>query len=308
MKGSDTKTKGAPSADLLVCFPSRSRLTLTPKPICSPARSSDPNNRHHNHRHRRHLFIKKLRARNGAGVGVAGQASPLPWARNKPMGSETFSESEPTSPKVTCAGQIKVGSKTRSCKSWQSVMKEIERIRNNKKRSGWVESLGFKNEVIQFLTCLRLRSIRFDFQCFGSFPRRDITTEDEDEGVEDEEYQGIHNHVEGSETWRSKFCKGFLVLQENQSKGLSREEKKDGDQSHQTALPVPPSNALLLMHCRSAPAKSWLKEKVKDEENLENDEEEECKRKTNNLRSLIEEERRRTKERLLVMNTTLVSS
>ncbi|GMI77212.1 hypothetical protein like AT1G78110 [Hibiscus trionum] len=275
MKGSDTKAKGPPSADFLVCFPSRSRLTLMPKPICSPARPSEPNNRH-----RRHHFIKKLRARNGAG---AGQASPLIWAKNKQMVSEI---TEPTSPKVTCAGQIKVRSKTRSCKSWQSVMEEIERIRNNKNRFGWLESLGFKKEVMQFLTCFRLRSIRFDFQCFGSFPRPDINTEDE--GVKDEEHRENHNHADGKGTM---FSKWLMVLQDNQSNGIFKEENKihEVDDDDQTA--APPPNALLLMRCRSAPAKSWLK----DEENLGNDEDEECERKlqkkTKNLRSLMEEER-----------------
>ncbi|KAE8695420.1 putative Mitochondrial transcription termination factor family protein [Hibiscus syriacus] len=228
MKGRDSKPKGTPSADLLVCFPSRSRLPLMPKPICSPARPTEPNNR-------RHIFIKKPRARNGGG------ASPIFWAKNKQFGSEI---TEPTSPKVTCAGQIKVRSKTRSCKSWKSVMEEM-----------------------QFLTCLR--SIRLCFRCF---PIPDITTDDEDEDEDGNE---------------------------NQSNGVFKEEKKDKGKTHDDdEAAVPPPNALLLMRCRSAPAKSWLIENVKDGE-------EECKRKsqkkTKNLRSLMEEENDKIKERLVVV-------
>ncbi|XVE95327.1 hypothetical protein REPUB_Repub02eG0087200 [Reevesia pubescens] len=307
------ETKGVPSADLLACFPSRAHLTLMPKPVCSPARPSEPNKRHHNHQPHHHCLLKKSSTRKGGGAG--GQASPLLWTKNKQMGSEI---TEPTSPKVTCAGQIKVRSKTSSCKSWQSVMEEIEMIHNSrehKKRPSWVESLGFKKEVMQFLT--RLRSIRFDFRCFGTFPQSDITTDDEDEDEDEEEYQENNNHADGNETSRTIFSKWFMVLQENQNNGFYKEEKKENErsQSHDIVdgdqAAVPPPNALLLMRCRSAPAKSWLEENrvEENEENIENDEdeeEEECKRKddekkTKNLRSLIEEGNSKTKENLVVM-------
>ncbi|KAE8659296.1 hypothetical protein F3Y22_tig00116964pilonHSYRG00573 [Hibiscus syriacus] len=293
MKG--RKTKGAPSADLLVCFPSRAHLTLMlPKHICSPARPSEPNKRNH------HRLLKKSSTRNGGG-----QASPLLWAKNKHMGSEI---TEPTSPKVTCAGQIKVKSKTSSCKSWQSVMEEIERI--HKKRPSWMESLGFKKEVMQFLTCLP--SIHFDFRCFGSFPQSDITTDDEDE--EEEEYQENDNNEEGNETSRTIFSKWFMVLQENQSNGFYKEEEdkeKEISLDHFDDQPaVPPSNALFLMRCRSAPAKSWLESKRVEENEKSYGEEEgeklqECKRKDEgkrkNLRCLMDEENRKMKESLVVM-------
>ncbi|GMI90946.1 hypothetical protein like AT1G78110 [Hibiscus trionum] len=281
----------APSADLLVCFPSRAHLTLMPpKHICSPARPLEPNKRHH------HRLLKKSCTRNGGGKN-----SPLLWAKNRQMGSEI---TEPTSPKVTCAGQIKVRSKTSSCKSWQSVMEEIERIHNNgkhKKRPSWVESLGFKKEVMQFLTCLR--SIRFDFRCFGSFPQSDITTDDEDE---EEEYQENENHVEGDETSRAIFSKWFMVLQENQSNKLYKEEEDKENESPLDNVDdqpaVPPANALLLMRCRSAPAKSWL-EANRVEENDEEEEEfkwkDEGKRK--NLRCLMDEENIKMEESLVVM-------
>ncbi|KAK8642796.1 hypothetical protein V6N13_012128 [Hibiscus sabdariffa] len=298
MKGREIK--GAPSADLLVCFPSRAHLTLMPpKRICSPARPSEPNKRHH------HRLLNKPSTRIGGGAG-GGHTSPLLWAKNRQMGSEI---TEPTSPKVTCAGQIKVRSKTSSCKSWQSVMEEIERIHNNgkhKKRPSWVESLGFKKEVMHFLTCLR--SIRFDFRCFGSFPQSDITSTDD----EDEEYQENDNHVEGNETSRTIFSKWFMVLQENQRNGFYKEENKENESSLDNVddkPAVPPANALLLMRCRSAPAKSWLEangvEENEDEdedegENLqENKRKDEGKRK--NLRCLMEEENRKMKESLAVM-------
>ncbi|XP_062097579.1 uncharacterized protein LOC133803519 [Humulus lupulus] len=328
MKGREIK--GAPAADLLVCFPSRSHLSLMPKPICSPARSSDPNNqRHHHHNH--HLqHLKKSRTR-----GSTGQASPVLWAKPKSsMGTEMVSE--PTSPKVTCAGQIKVRHKTSSCKNWQSVMEEIERMHNSRKqkkaRPSWAEALGIKKDVMQFLTCLR--NLRFDFRCFGSFHNgADITTDDEDEEEEDDDededegYRGTlreTGHTD-SEASRTVFSKWFMVLQEEQNNNNNeffkddRMMKKEEEESTGGEAAVPPPNALMLMRCRSAPGKSWLEEKEEeekekqsqDEKNKDRDkyeeEEEESERlekrcSKNNLKCLMEDENRKTAENnLLVM-------
>ncbi|POO04017.1 nucleolar GTP-binding protein [Trema orientale] len=243
IKGRDHQTKGAPAAaDLLVCFPSRAHLSLMPKPICSPARSSEPNKRHHHshHHHHRHLHhhLKKSSTRGSTSTG---QASPLLWAKPKSSMGSSELVSEPTSPKVTCAGQIKVRHKsTTSCKSWQSVMEEIERMHNSRRkqqqkkagraRPSWAEALGLKKDVMNFLACLR--NIRLDFRCFGSFHSgTDITTDDEDEDEEEEEeeddeevagYRENRGPLRGtdsgaSEGSRTVFSKWFMVLQEEQN-------------------------------------------------------------------------------------------
>lgn len=304
MKGREAKP-GAPAADLLVCFPSRAHLTLMPKPICSPARPSDTNKRHHH--------LKKIANRGG------GQASPMLWAKTKSMDTDI---SEPTSPKVTCAGQIKVRPKS-SCKSWQSVMEEIERIHNRRKdksKPNWAESIGFKKEVMQFLTCLR--NIRLDFRCFGGFPQTGITSDNEDgDDDEDEEEEEIVEESDGNESSRTVFSKWFMVLQENQSNGLykeeivdiNREEKQsscveDDDSGDSNSAPaVPPPNALLLMRCRSAPAKSWLEQQEEEEQKnqigSETEEEDHnvTKRKSRDLKSLMEEEtRNNNKENMII--------
>ncbi|XP_028756570.1 uncharacterized protein LOC114716598 [Neltuma alba] len=296
------EAKHAPSADLLVCFPSRAHLTLMPKPICSPARPSDSTKRHLGH------HLKKSSTRGGGG----GQASPMLWTKTKSMGSEI---AEPTSPKVTCAGQIKVRPKTAACRSWQSVMEEIEKIHNNRKqrkRSGWADSFGFKKEIMQFLTCLR--SIRFDLRCFGSFPETDATSQDEEED-EDDGYGGNQVRMDEGEKEASRtvFSKWFMVLQENQNTGFHGEDEKQkgkvGDDGSEAEPTVPPPNALLLMRCRSAPAKSWLqenqegksaepeKEKASDEKV---DKEKVELKKGRSLKSLMDEEKRK-KENLVVM-------
>ncbi|KAL0366413.1 UNVERIFIED_CONTAM: hypothetical protein Sradi_3531400 [Sesamum radiatum] len=278
MKGREGK--GPPSADLLVCFPSRSHLSLMPKPICSPARPSEPYTRHHQHRHRqRHHMRKSSINRGGGGGGGGGHASPLLWAKSKNHNSDI---SEPTSPKVTCAGQIKVRPKPSSCKNWQSVMEEIERLHNNrkqKKRSAWVEALGFKKEVMQFLTCLR--NIRFDFRCFGAFPAAEITSDDDDDEDDDEDEDDEESYRKSGskedndhDESRAVFSKWFMILQENQGKEFITREESEGknirpcsaDHQDDEVPSAPPPNALLLMRCRSAPAKSWLEEKAEMEE------------------------------------------
>ncbi|KAI9106811.1 hypothetical protein K1719_022339 [Acacia pycnantha] len=301
MKPRDAKP--APSTDLLVCFPSRAHhLTLMHKPICSPARPSDSAKRHLNH------HLKKSATRGGGG---GGQASPMLWSKTKSMGSEI---SEPTSPKVTCAGQIKVRPKTSACRSWQSVMEEIEKIHNNRKqrkRSSWADSFGFKKEIMQFLTCLR--SIKFDLRCFGSFPETEATSEDEED--EDDGFRENQVGVDESdnEASRTVFSKWFMVLQENQNTGFHKEDTKqkgkvedDGSEAEPT---VPPPNALLLMRCRSAPAKSWLQENregksVQQQEEKAIDEKVDKEKtelkKGRSLKSLMDEEKRK-RENLVVM-------
>lgn len=297
MKGT-RRGKGPPSADLLVCFPS----TLMPKPICSPARHSDSSKRHHNH------DLKKTSTRIG---GVPAQSSPLLWAKSK--NSEITSE--PTSPKVTCAGQIKVRPKQgSSCKNWQQVMEEIEKLHNRKakKKKGpnWMEAIGIKKDVMQFLTCLR--NIRFEFRCFGSFPTtaHDITSDEEEEEEDDDELQGggmnhVHRDIndhedeEEEETSRTVFSKWFMVLQdENQKTKLTKTEGDTNDDDDENGPNcVPPPNALLLMRCRSAPPKSWIQETQKQQEEKEEDNEEEKKAKSR----MDEMENKKKNENLVVM-------
>ncbi|KAE9615241.1 hypothetical protein Lal_00048346 [Lupinus albus] len=290
MKGSEAKTSS--SKDLLVCFPSRVHLTLMQKPICSPVRTQDHKNRHHNNHH-----LKK-----SSTTRPIGQASPLTWTNTK---SEI---TEPTSPKVNCAGKIKVmRPKTTATKSWQSVMEEIEKLHNNnkhKKHSKLVPSLSFKKEVRHLFTCLH--SMRLDLRCFGTLNPKG----EDDEDIEDEGYgekdKEKENHVVVEETHNETsgtvFPKWLMVLQENKedTNGSSAEEAEEHT--------GPPPNALLLMRCRSAPVKSWLKQNVEENneerEAVENEvnehiEEGIVKEKMKCLKSLMEENRKN--ENLVVM-------
>ncbi|MED6163925.1 hypothetical protein PIB30_084824 [Stylosanthes scabra] len=268
MKGKETKS--SPSADLLVCFPSRAHLTLMPKPICSPGRHSEPNshNRNNNHNHRHHPLKKSSTAR------ACGYGSPQLWARTKSMGTEI---AEPTSPKVTCAGQIRVRPKNTGSRSWKSVMEEFVKIQNHnnevehKKRVTWTRALGFKKEALQFLVCIR--GVRFSLCCFGTFRETKVNTEVEQE-EEDE------NKVDKEE---------------------SRYKEED------TAA-IPPPNALLLMRCRSAPVRSCLEnneEQRREEEGKVVKEKSKEANQRKSLKSLMEENRK--KENLLVISSSLIA-
>ncbi|XP_071696287.1 uncharacterized protein [Rutidosis leptorrhynchoides] len=249
------EVKGAPSTDLLVCFPTRSHLTLMPKMICSPSRTS---------------------SKSDGGL----------WSRGNQIGP-----SEPTSPKVTCAGQIKVRSKSRSCKNWQSVMEQIERIhdRHNNNKHGkkpiWGETIGFKKESMQFLASLR--SFKFDLGCFGAFPNANVTSDDEEDdvnhveklmrfgGYNDHDHGHDEDHDEGGSS-RSAFSKWFTVLEQNQDQDCSLLEKEDigklkfDDEADQSPC-VPPSNALLLMRSRSAPVQRLLEDEEGDNDDDDDD-------------------------------------
>lgn len=140
-------------------------------------------------------------------------------------------------------------------------MEEIERIHNekkNKKRNNWVQAIGFKKDIVNFLSCLR--RVKFDFRCFGSFPNSEIESDNDEEEEEDEDHSG--------ENSKAVFSKWFMVLQEEQSKNKEI-IKKEEENINEDCVQVPPPNALLLMRCRSAPAKSWLEEREEEEREKE---------------------------------------
>lgn len=252
--------RGNAAADLLVCFPPRAHLTLMPKPICSPARGAiDQSSRRHHPK-----------------AANRGQSSPLFRSKSRPPAAEI---AEPTSPKVTCAGQVKIKSKQGSCtKNWQSVMEEIEKIHGGKKArkgsSNWIHGFGFKKDVINFMACLR--GLRFNMRCFSSFPGAvgdsDSSVDEEEEEGEDGHEDYLHQNQEDAvehqpgDHSRAVFSKWLMILQENQHKGAAKDEEGEVGSGSCTEGSFPPKNALLLMRCRSAPAKTWLEEKQEEED------------------------------------------
>ncbi|KAJ0257601.1 Nucleolar GTP-binding protein [Hirschfeldia incana] len=270
IRGGGGKSSGY-SADLMVCFPSRTHLSLPSKSISSPSSALNRRQSAPPHHHHRRSFSKL------SGSGGVRQS----------RGREIAEE--PTSPKVTCAGQIKVRPSKRGGgggKNWQSLMAEIEKIHRSKSESKF---LGIKKDVMGFLTCLR----DFDFRCFGAFPPVDaISDQEEEEDNVEEEYEDDEDGGSVMKTYSGTVFSDWLTfLHEKQNVEECVEAVSD-----KVETAVPPPNALLLMRCRSAPVKNWLeKEEEKkieceDTRKQKGEEEKETVSKKKDLRSLMEEE------------------
>jgi hypothetical protein len=178
---------------------------------------------------------------------------------------------------VTCAGQIKVvrprkprpvaaeknvrcvgGSRGR----WITVAEEIERLQEQRKKASWLEALGIRRDALPFLGGA-LRSLRHKVRCFGSSLHVAVESSTDD----DDEVAGAGEHGHESAAAASVFSKWLMVLegsQEPQSQDSRDDDEVDQEDERQSreaqddcskAPSVPPPNALLLMRCRSAPAK-----------------------------------------------------
>lgn len=231
------------ATDLLVCFPSRAHLALMPpKAICSPSRpsASEPAKRRHS----------------------TSRAGPMPpsglyrsaTARNPSRRADVPVDDEPSSPKVTCVGQIKArpakpkgpgggggggGKKT--------------------KKATWLQALGIKKEATALLDALH-GAFRFKVAgCFGGFPGAVgvgyTSGEDDEEEEEDEEERVVEKETEHG----AALARWFMVLEEGK-KASAANNKLQGQEPQQNREDkgedaTPPANALMLMRCRSAPAK-----------------------------------------------------
>ncbi|KAJ3695808.1 hypothetical protein LUZ60_001185 [Juncus effusus] len=288
-------TNGGNQTDLLVCFPSRAHLALMPgpKPICSPSRPADQPKKHHH--------TTKPTKQNS----TRGRASPLFKTKNRDASDDM--DEEPTSPKVTCAGQIKVkptkprtsnaSSRPSTDKNWISVVEEIERIRESRKKkpTSWLEAIGIKKDALHIFSSLH--GLRFSMGCFGSFPRPIDCTSDEEEEEEEEELEIKEEEASSSDV----FSKWFMLIEQNNDLELKEDiaeaDKEEGNEEKDEKFDeknssVPPPNALLLMRCRSAPAKGLLSRT----EEVETETEEVVDGK------MVKEENKLEKEKLVVLS------
>lgn len=188
-------------------------------------------------------------------------------------------EEEPQSPKVTCAGQIKVSRPKKVVKpastaaakhssegaggarSWLTVMEEIERLHGRRKKAGWLENLGIRRDALPFVGGA-LRSLRSKARCFGSLHAAAVDSSvdsDDDAGERGSE------HGAGGSAAASVFSKWLMVLEggqeplEQDETGLDHGQEEDVElERQQCEETAPPPNALLLMRCRSAPARGRL--------------------------------------------------
>uniref|UniRef100_A0ACD5XRI8 Uncharacterized protein n=1 Tax=Avena sativa TaxID=4498 RepID=A0ACD5XRI8_AVESA len=271
------KAATAPT-DLLVCFPARQHLALMPKSMCSPSRATLDRAVA---ARRRQLQLPPAQrsgpsssSSSGVGGGTGGRgrgSSPLFRGSSKAKQSVEGDNNEPQSPKVTCAGQIKVvrprkqrpvaAEKNGRCggSRWIAVAEEMERLQEQRKKASWLEAFGVP---LPFLGGA-LRSLRHKARCFGTSLRAAVeSSTDDDDDVE----EGAGGHGRESAAAASVFSKWLMVLegsQEPQSQDSRVHDEEEGERTGREAddddfrkpSSVPPANALLLMRCRSAPAK-----------------------------------------------------
>ncbi|KAL6655913.1 hypothetical protein ACP70R_006739 [Stipagrostis hirtigluma subsp. patula] len=264
------KGAGTAPTDLLVCFPARQHLALMPKPICSPSRST---------------MDKAAAARRRQSQPPGARSSPM-FRGSRAKQAAADAEEEPQSPKVTCAGQIKVGrpKKARSAaparrgeeggggggRSWVTVVEEIERLHGRRKKVGWLEAVGIRRDALPFLGGA-LRSLRLKARCFGSLHGAvDSSTDDDEEEAEEQDGEP----AAGGSAASSVFSKWLMVLEgseetpepdsgDDEARDQEDDERQESKETDACSA-APPPNALLLMRCRSAPAKG-LSRRVADE-------------------------------------------
>ncbi|KAJ1289463.1 hypothetical protein BS78_02G166200 [Paspalum vaginatum] len=279
------KAGGTAPTDLLVCFPARQHLALMPKPICSPSRTTMDKAAA---ARRRQLQLHLPGTRGGSSPMFRGSSR----AKQRAAGDE---DEEPQSPKVTCAGQIKAGrgrpKKVKpgsppaaaarhggvdgdggGARSWITVVEEIERLRgrSRSKKAGWLGAIGIRRDALPILGGA-LRSLRFKARCFGSLRGAAV----EDLSAESDAGERGGEHGAGGGAAASVFSKWLMVLEGGGQEPLEQEgyagpdeergqdedvdqhrAKKETQTDESTDGPAaPPPNALLLMRCRSAPAK-----------------------------------------------------
>uniref|UniRef100_A0ACD5YR32 Uncharacterized protein n=1 Tax=Avena sativa TaxID=4498 RepID=A0ACD5YR32_AVESA len=229
MRGRRRGSSGT-AADFLKCFPPRTHLALMPpKTVCSPSRPSASSERRHSTSARpsssgAHLrAVEASRSRRLAAVDVG-------------------LDNEPSSPKVGCAGQIKV---SRSAKPKGAGGKAP------KKATTWIRALGIKKDALPFLNAFQ-GAFRLNVSgCFGRFPGAVVEyTSGEDDEEEEEQVE-----LEGKGTEHDDaLAKWFMVLEEGKRVPRKKQQEQEQPQDEEEDA-APPANALMLMRCRSAPAK-----------------------------------------------------
>ncbi|XP_040376686.1 nucleolin-like [Oryza brachyantha] len=271
------------ATDLLVCFPSRAHLALMPpKAICSPSRpsASEP--------------VKRRHSTSRAGPPPTSTALFKAASARNPSrrGADVPVDDEPSSPKVTCAGQIKA---RRPAAKPKSAGAGAGAGGGKAKKATWLQALGIKKDALPFLNAVH-GAFRLNVAgCFGSFPGAVEYTSGEDDDDDDEE------ELAGKETEHgAALAKWFMVLEEGKKVSSKKREQEPQRQEAEEEQDkeddvAPPVNALMLMRCRSAPAKGLPRR-------LEGDAEEEAMTKTAKKEEDEDEDEEENKERLVLMS------
>lgn len=211
---------------------------MPPKAICSPSRpsASEPVKRRHS--------TSRAGPMPPSGLYKSATATRNPSRR----GADVPVDDEPTSPKVTCVGQIKARPAKPKGPGGGGGGKKT-------KKATWLQALGIKKDAMALLDALN-GAFRFNVAgCFGSFPGAVgvgyTSGEDDDEEEDDGGAEKETEHGAALARW-------FMVLEEGNkvsTKKLQGQEPEQNQVEGKEEDAAPPANALMLMRCRSAPAK-----------------------------------------------------
>ncbi|XP_068666064.1 uncharacterized protein [Aristolochia californica] len=297
------------SSELFICFTSRpssssSSMRLHSKSIHSPGRT-DKFRDGSSSSSSLHTSLSRRLRHNGSLKG--GQASPMFLTTSKKKGC-AFDTPEPTSPKVTCIGQVRVKTKKQGKKIRVRSKKRgelsLRRSQEGKDQAAEEGRLGRRHQRCVSLPlgiCKALRTFAADFNCFQPCGGRSSCGSS---GV-DREKGEERNATTTTSTCGAVFARWLMALQEGEGekrRGLQEqvvlavedrgekeeaEDAKRGGQCDEEVLVeedapvrvcIPPKNALLLMRCRSEPFRMasyaqsfWDSPAPKDSEEVDDD-------------------------------------
>ncbi|KAG8485022.1 hypothetical protein CXB51_021433 [Gossypium anomalum] len=184
-------------------------------------------------------FGRRLMRSNGSMKG--GQASPM--FSNGKKKSSGFENPEPSSPKVTCIGQVRVkskkqGKKFRACRSKRTGMDHNNGSNNNSQEcKKWVH--------LPLTICEALRA--FGAEYFYCFLPSCMTNQREDKQDKTEARSG-DNDDDDDEKRKSSERHAFEDIEIN-------DDEDEEDEARLSISCIPPKDALLLTRCRSDPIK-----------------------------------------------------
>ncbi|XP_076924466.1 uncharacterized protein LOC143586902 [Bidens hawaiensis] len=234
------------TSDLFICFTSRQHHSISSKSILSPGRTTN--------RNPPFSLTTSLSRRLRTNRSIKGAASPATFPATGKKKGGNFDNQEPSSPKVTCIGQVRIKSKKKQAKRLRSLSRRRSSgdITFRRKSTSLGSSFGSNQDTFpeqrkwgesgqEFRSCSAVLTRWLVAVQDGGGSRRDIELvvgdESKDEVLEDDGIiKGPGRHVFED-----------LEVVNNRLQGSIDEGR--------VSICIPPKNALLLMRCRSDPLK-----------------------------------------------------
>ncbi|XVF18764.1 hypothetical protein REPUB_Repub11eG0051400 [Reevesia pubescens] len=246
---SSSSNTASTTSELFICFTSRlssSSMKISSKSILSPGRIREPS--------QISLSSSLSRRLKSNGSMKGGQASPMFPTNGKKRGC-AFENPEPSSPKVTCIGQVRVktkkqGKKFRACRSKRRGEVSFRKVDHNNVNNGGSNGLDSSScqdyNMGHFLSnnshhqqqqeckkwvhlpltiCEALRSFGAEFNCFLPC-RSSCMANQRDKEEKNGGSVGANNgngHGNGSSSCGAVFARWLVAVQEGEEEGKERE-------------------------------------------------------------------------------------